>query len=154
MEVYGVEASRENVEEAIKYIGGCPSIIYDLLYQYSLCRDFDRALESIVDRALVNVYNSLNYIITEKGLGKERVFKLIENIVDKPVYIRYILGRQALVEAIDYLVSKNILQYACREYVGVYKWSSSSTGGLCSLDIVVPSSRLYLNVLKEVVKET
>jgi len=151
--LYDVVVDRESVEEAIELIGGYPSMIYDLFYQASLYGDFKRELERIRDKALMDVYSALNYLVSNGIIDYREVYKLLNELSTNPIYIKDIIGKPSITRAIEYLVSKNILQYGCRDFLGVYKWNKDVTGGLCSLELVAPPSRLYLNVLKDIVKE-
>ena len=129
--------------EALEAIGGHPALIkeackYGLRY---LCRHVRRIEEAAIVRLVETKERS--------GQVYDRLRDTLWRIVEKG-FVR-ISEIVAIKQVIDSLVRANILQYACSEYVGVYRWNhdcSSDAGDYCGgggfcggLDIVAPSNR-------------
>ncbi|BEP16832.1 hypothetical protein PYJP_01840 [Pyrofollis japonicus] len=136
-------------------VGGHPELIREICRRTSryICR---------------NVKKIEQFILVELEEIKEKDKKLYEKTISvlEAIARKGYVGISEIVgvkNVIDSLVEKNILQYACREYVGIIKWNKECTsnetiydacggGGFCGgLDIVAPSNRAALIGLYEAI---
>ena len=83
--------------------------------------------------------------------GWSKVKNYLVKLADSPISISEI--NMDIFSEIDKLVDSNILQYACKEYLGIYKWNKEKSGGMCYLDVIAPSNRLYYRALKDYVSK-
>jgi hypothetical protein len=149
----------KNTEErdvVLDAVGGHPALLRDVCRRepHYFCRYVRKAMEFILVR-LGEVRER------DRGLYDEAVAVL--RAMAKRGYVRISEALKAR-EAVNPLVERNILQYACKEYLGVYRWnrdcrpgedvaySTCGGGGFCGgLDVVAPSNRAILLSLYETV---
>ncbi len=137
------------IEDVIEIVGGSPSniIVYASLVRET--RSYRKALSSIVNPLIDDLYTKLDFI--RRVYGGEILSSIrddvLEKIVEEPLPITELPvdhGKKVM-DAIDYLVKQNILQHGNSSYIGIYRWNKDmETSGECGLDVMAPSSRLYL----------
>ncbi len=147
--------SNTECKEVLDLIGGNPALIYRLA-DHSL--KYGAPLNEALNYLRRHIYEDTLRKITLLKQRREWMNKwpyimdLIKKLYSGPVDV-YDVGIE-LIDYIDSLVKLNILQYGCREYVGIYEWNRGSSGGLCGLEVIAPSNRLYLDALRRIIKSS
>ncbi len=138
---------KEPRRDLLNVVGGNSALMYrfiDYSIRYSL--SLDETVKYLLGHVIEDVKRKL--IMFKKNILKERrieIWRSIEDLFRKlcrePVEYKDI--DLNIMEYVDWFVGWNILQYGCREYIGIYMWNQEKSGGLCSLDVIAPSNRLY-----------
>ncbi len=144
----------KSIEYSIEVIGGSPSNIIAYASSLKETQSPRRALSSIIASLIDDLYTKLDSISRCYGRDVlDEVKEVMEKLVNEPLYLTELpvtLSKRAI-DAIDYLVKQNILQYGNSSYIGIYEWNKpEETGGEGGLDIIAPSSRLYLYTMCKV----
>ncbi len=140
----------KNVDETVDLIGGFPAVIYRIV-DYSV--KYDAPLSKALNYIEKHMYEDVlrKTLLLKQRIGGDKwvhVWKLLRTLSEEPVYIHDI-GIE-YIDVVDWFVKWNIMQYGCRDYIGIYKWNRGSGGGFCGLDLVAPSNRIYYRVLKKI----
>ena len=144
---YGVVLDREDViEDIAMVIGGSPMII-QVLADLAKTRGLTWAIKFLVYNAIEDLRSKV-YMATTRYSVDIKLFieKVVDDIVEEPIDSSDIIRYPELHSVVKKLIEYNILQYAPRECVGVYKWNKIS-GEIAPLTVIAPSTRTYLYAL-------
>ncbi len=149
------------IENIVDQIGGVPALLYNLInysvkYEMSIndvLRYFEkRVYEDLVEKLkAIRKSTIIDHGTYYEDAGWSKVKNYLVKLADSPISISEI--NMDIFSEIDKLVDSNILQYACKEYLGIYKWNKEKSGGMCYLDVIAPSNRLYYRALKDYVSK-
>ncbi len=152
-----VDTDKVDMDSIIDVIGGSPSNIISYAAYIREKGSLISALETMLNYIVEDFYTK--YTLIGRKFGSEvldSIKTILQEVVERPIPVIELLSRfdTRVLEAIDWLVSQNILQYGNSRYIGIYRWNNGrETGGEGGLDVVAPSSRLYLYPLCRLVED-
>ncbi len=141
---YNRASKVQDLEIAVNAIGGNPGLAYRLVnhsikYGIPLARSLEYLERQHYNATLRKIE------LFRKSRGEHTwslVAGLLRELCRQPLSLEDI--DTGLMESVNWFIEHGILQLSCREYLGIYKWNKQTCGGLCSLDLIAPSNRLYL----------
>ncbi len=140
----------ENIDQLIELIGGYPDKIILFINKLSKYRDLGKALNLLIRSLVDDVYTKLNGVRREYGGKYSSLRELLAGLTESPLEVTELFHYHGdLIDLVDVFVKCNVLQYGNSEYLGIYRWNKEVSGGEGGLDVLAPSSRLYLYSLCE-----
>ncbi|OYT38816.1 MAG: hypothetical protein B6U89_05225 [Desulfurococcales archaeon ex4484_58] len=152
-----ISLHEENIVEIIGKLGGLPVLLYNVVnysvrYRLSINESLRYLENSVYEELIQKLRMIYKQVVSMKSIDVwSKIKSVLREVIDKPVDVLDI--DIETLDVIDKLVEHNILQYGCRDYIGIYRWNRDRSGGICYLDIIAPSNRLYCKALENYLKK-